>query len=176
MIKEKENQKKNEENLKEQIAQLKNAISELAIKNNINKNFFESLSKETSDIIKDIANEKGGEINLNEELNMYCFKEIEKPIEIIEEENKLVEANDEPNNKGDKENLEDKNEIKNENNNENLFQLEKKGKKEEIKITEKEDLIKEDNKNIIKNENNNENIFQPEKIGKKDEIKTTKIK
>ena len=174
MIKEKENQKKNEENLKEQIAQLKNAISELAIKNNINKNFFESLSKETSDIIKDIANEKGGEINLNEELNMYCFKEIEKPIEIIEEENKLVEANDEPNNKGDKENLEDKNEIKNENNNENLFQLEKKGKKEEIKITEKEDLIKEDNKNIIKNENNNENIFQPEKIGKKEEMKTTK--
>ena len=59
---------------------------DLTIKNNVKKEFFEGLSKETKNTINNVAKEEGGEINLNEELNMYCFKKIEKPIEIKEEE------------------------------------------------------------------------------------------
>ena len=51
MIKEKENQEKEKENLLKEITKLKNAISELTIKNNIKKEFFEGLSKETKNTI-----------------------------------------------------------------------------------------------------------------------------
>ena len=150
MIKEKENQKKTEDNFKEQINQLKKAISELTIKNNINKNIFESLSKETTDIIKDIAKEEGGEINLNEELNMYCFKEIEKPIEIKEEQipQKIEEKEEPKKEKNNEEEIkEDNNQkiLKNENKDENLFKPEKVEKKEdvkEVKIHNKEEIKK----------------------------------
>ena len=60
----------------------------------LKKNFFEGLSKETKNTINNVAKEEGGELNLNEELNMYCFKKIEKPIEIKEEEpikNNIIE-------------------------------------------------------------------------------------
>ena len=93
MIKEKDNEEKSKNNLLKEIKKLKNTISELTIKNNINKEFFEGLTKDTKNIINIIAKEEGGELILNQELNKYCFKEIEKPKEIKEEEEKKAQEN-----------------------------------------------------------------------------------
>ena len=113
MIKEKENQEKEKENLLKEITKLKNVISKLTIKNNVKKEFFEGFSKETKNTINNVAKEEGGGLNLNKELNMYCFKKIEKPIEFKEEEpmkNNIIEDKKETNNeKKGKEKIENKN-------------------------------------------------------------------
>ena len=129
IIKEKDNEEKSKNNLLKEIKKLKSTISELTIKNNVNKEFYEGLTKETKNIINSIAKEEGGELTLNQELNMYCFKEIEKPQEIKEEEEEKIEQ--ETNNKIFEENDE---------------------KKEDIKKEKKEDIKKEDKKEDIKKE------------------------
>ena len=112
IIKEKDNEEKSKNNLLKEIKKLKSTISELTIKNNVNKEFYEGLTKETKNIINSIAKEEGGELTLNQELNMYCFKEIEKPQEIKEEEEEKIEQ--ETNNKIFEENDEKKEDIKKE--------------------------------------------------------------
>ena len=81
--KEKDNYEKNIEKLKKENQKIKNALAEFVIKNNVNKEFYESLSKETIEVINSLAKENSGEIKLNSESNMYTFKEIIKPKPII---------------------------------------------------------------------------------------------
>ena len=143
MIKEKENEEKIKENFIKEINKLKSAISELTIKNNMNKEFFEGLSKETKNIINNIAKDEGGEIKLNEELNKYCFKEIPKPIVIKEEEkkeeNKILIPAEKEIKKEDKKVVHN-NVLKNEKKEENMNKNENKEvKKEEPKIPKKSD-------------------------------------
>ena len=148
MIKEKENEEKMKENFIKEINKLKSAISELTIKNNVSKELFDKLSKDTKIIINNIAKEEGGEMNLNEELNMYCFKEVPKPVVIKEEEKKEEEKKEE-------------NKIINHEINE-IHKEEKKDKHENIFKNEKKD----DNK--VKNEKKEIKKEQP-KIPKKNE-------
>ena len=143
MIKEKENEEKIKENFIKEINKLKSAISELTIKNNMNKEFFEGLSKDTKNIINNIAKDEGGEIKLNEELNKYCFKEIPKPIVIKEEEkkeeNKILIPAEKEIKKEDKKVVHN-NVLKNEKKEENMNKNENKEvKKEETKIPKKND-------------------------------------
>ena len=143
MIKEKENEEKIKENFIKEINKLKSAISELTIKNNMNKEFFEGLSKDTKNIINNIAKDEGGEIKLNEELNKYCFKEIPKPIVIKEEEkkeeNKILIPAEKEIKKEDKKVVHN-NVLKNEKKEENMNKNENKEvKKEETKIPKKSD-------------------------------------
>ena len=143
MIKEKENEEKIKENFIKEINKLKSAISELTIKNNMNKEFFEGLSKDTKNIINNIAKDEGGEIKLNEELNKYCFKEIPKPIVIKEEEkkeeNKIIISAEKEIKKEDKKVVHN-NILKNEKKEENMNKNENKEvKKEETKIPKKND-------------------------------------
>ena len=143
IIKEKENEEKIKENLIKEINKLKSAISELTIKNNMNKEFFEGLSKDTKNIINNIAKDEGGEIKLNEELNKYCFKEIPKPIAIKEEEkkeeNKILIPAEKEIKKEDKKVVHN-NILKNEKKEENMNKNENKEvKKEETKIPKKND-------------------------------------
>ena len=143
MIKEKENEEKIKENFIKEINKLKSAISELTIKNNMNKEFFEGLSKDTKNIINNIAKDEGGEIKLNEELNKYCFKEIPKPIAIKEEEkkeeNKIIIPAEKEIKKEDKKVVHN-NILKNEKKEENMNKNENKEvKKEETKIPKKND-------------------------------------
>ena len=91
MIKEKENQEKEKDTLIQEIKKLKNAIVDLTIKNNLNKEQFEGLSNDSKNAINDIAKEEGGEMNLNEELNIFYFKEIPKSKEIKKDEIKKNE-------------------------------------------------------------------------------------
>ena len=56
------------------------ALAEFEVKNNINKKFYENLIKETLGVIKNIVKENCGEVNLNSELNIYTFKQVEQPI------------------------------------------------------------------------------------------------
>ena len=178
MIKEKENQEKAKDNLLKEIDKLKSTIAELTIKNNVNKELFDGLSKDAKNIINDIAKEKGGEINLNEELNMYCFKEVEKPIEIKEEEIKKEEAKIVIEEKEEIKKEEKKNEkqniFKNENREEEKIKTDNKEKKEEIKKQKKEEnkktsSIKQSQINRFFGLNQNNDIKKPEnKINKKE--------
>ena len=143
MIKEKENEEKIKENFMKEINKLKSAISELTIKNNVNKELFEGLSKDIKNIINNIAKEEGGEIKLNEELNKYYFKELPKPIVIKEEEkkeeNKIINPAEKEIKKEEKKDMNNiilKNEKKDENKIKNEI---KEVKKEEPKIQKKTD-------------------------------------
>ena len=139
MIKEKDNQEKLKDNLFNQINKLKNAIAEITIKNNVKKDLFEGLSKETKNIINDIAKEKGGEINLNEELNMYCFKQVEKPAEIKKEEEVKNKIEQKEEIKIEEKKDENQIIIKNENKEKEEIKIENKGKKEAIKKQKKDE-------------------------------------
>ena len=77
---EKENYEKNIDKLKKENEKLKMALAEFTIKNNVNKELFESFSKETIGVIHNVAKENGGEINLDSELNMYVYKQVKEPI------------------------------------------------------------------------------------------------
>ena len=98
--KEKENYEKNSEKLKKENQKLKEALAELTINNNVNKEIYEKLSNETINILKNLAKEHHGEIELNSELNQYTFKQIKIQEEevnanpennIKKEENKIIE-------------------------------------------------------------------------------------
>ena len=157
MIKEKENEEKIKENFIKEINKLKSAISELTIKNIINKEVFEGLSKDTKNIINNIAKEEGGEIKLNEELNKYCFKELPKPIvkkeEEKKEENKIINSAEKEIKK------EEKKEVHN-----NILKNEKKEEKKELLNNTLKNEKKEENK--IKNEKKNIKKEEP-KLQKK---------
>ena len=171
MIKEKDNHVKEKEAYIKELDKLKNVIAELTIKNNVQKELFEGLSEDTKNIINNIAIEKGGEINLNVELNKYCFTEVEKPIEIKEEEepkkiaenkNIILEKKDENKNQEKKENTQnmDKNENK-----------EKDKTKTIMKEEKKENIINqknEDKKSAIINQSQINTFFG---INKKNDIK-----
>ena len=191
MIKEKENQVKEKQAYLQEIDKLKNAIAELTIKNNVQKELFEGLTEDTKNIINNIATEKGGEINLNEELNKYCFKEVEKPIEIKVEEPKKIEENkniileekDENKKTEVKENIQ--NVLKNENKEKDKTKSEIKEEKKEENINQKNDDKKSapinqsqintffgiNKKNDIKKQNNNINNNKNEVNKKENQIK-----
>ena len=189
MIKEKENEEKIKENFIKEINKLKSAISELTIKNNMNKEFFEGLSKDTKNIISNIAKDEGGEIKLNEELNKYCFKEIPKPIVIKEEEkkeeNKILIPAEKEIKKEDKKVVHN-NILKNEKKEENMNKNENKEvKKEEPKIPKKSDKAPSSiNQNKInmffglnpKNNNQKSNNNFNKKLINKEENKQNKEK
>ena len=189
MIKEKENEEKIKENFIKEINKLKSAISELTIKNNMNKEFFEGLSKDTKNIISNIAKDEGGEIKLNEELNKYCFKEIPKPIAIKEEEkkeeNKILIPAEKEIKKEDKKVVHN-NILKNEKKEENMNKNENKEvKKEEPKIPKKSDKAPSSiNQNKInmffglnpKNNNQKSNNNFNKKLINKEENKQNKEK
>ena len=189
MIKEKENEEKIKENFIKEINKLKSAISELTIKNNMNKEFFEGLSKDTKNIISNIAKDEGGEIKLNEELNKYCFKEIPKPIVIKEEEkkeeNKIIIPAEKEIKKEDKKVVHN-NVLKNEKKEENMNKNENKEvKKEEPKIPKKSDKAPSSiNQNKInmffglnpKNNNQKSNNNFNKKLINKEENKQNKEK
>ena len=189
MIKEKENEEKIKENFIKEINKLKSAISELTIKNNMNKEFFEGLSKDTKNIISNIAKDEGGEIKLNEELNKYCFKEIPKPIVIKEEEkkeeNKIIIPAEKEIKKEDKKVVHN-NILKNEKKEENMNKNENKEvKKEEPKIPKKSDKAPSSiNQNKInmffglnpKNNNQKSNNNFNKKLINKEENKQNKEK
>ena len=189
MIKEKENEEKIKENFIKEINKLKSAISELTIKNNMNKEFFEGLSKDTKNIISNIAKDEGGEIKLNEELNKYCFKKIPKPIVIKEEEkkeeNKIIIPAEKEIKKEDKKVVHN-NILKNEKKEENMNKNENKEvKKEEPKIPKKSDKAPSSiNQNKInmffglnpKNNNQKSNNNFNKKLINKEENKQNKEK
>ena len=85
MDREKENYEKYIDKLKKENEKLKMALAEFTIKNNVNKELYESFSKETIGVIHNVAKENGGEINLDSELNMYVYKQVKEPIKKEEE-------------------------------------------------------------------------------------------
>ena len=97
--KEKESYIKNLEKLKKENQKLKMALSDFAINNNISKELYEKLNKDTIGVVNNLVKENDGEINLNEELNAYTYKQVkqnEKPKVKEEdnlEENKKIEEN-----------------------------------------------------------------------------------
>ena len=85
---EKDNYEKNLDKLKKENQKLKMALAEFTINNNINKELYDNLNKETKGIIQNLAKEHGGEINLDQDLNIYTYKQI-KPITKDEENIKI---------------------------------------------------------------------------------------
>ena len=85
---EKDIYEKNLDKLKKENEKLKEALAEFTIKNNINKDLYESFSKQTIQVINGISKEHGGEIKLNPELNVYSFHELEIKTEDKKDEKK----------------------------------------------------------------------------------------
>ena len=85
---EKDNYEKNLDKLKKENQKLKMALAEFTINNNINKELYDNLNKETKGIIQNLAKEHGGKINLDQDLNIYTYKQI-KPITKDEENIKI---------------------------------------------------------------------------------------
>ena len=89
---EKDIYEKNLDKLKKENEKLKEALAEFTIKNNVNKDLYESFSKQTIQVINSISKEHGGEITLNPELNVYSFHEVEIKKEEKKEEIKIEET------------------------------------------------------------------------------------
>ena len=81
--KEKEEYVKNIDKKNREIQNLKKALAELCIKNNLNKDVYEGLSKESVEILKNISKENGGKIVINDEGNEYVFKKTKNMFEGI---------------------------------------------------------------------------------------------
>ena len=77
---EKDSYIKNLEKLKKENQKLKMALKDFTINNNINKELYDKLNKDTITVVNNLAKEEGGEFNLNEELNEYIYKQV-KPVE-----------------------------------------------------------------------------------------------
>ena len=92
--KEKEEYAKNIDKKNKEIQNLKKVIAELCIKNNLNKNVYEGLTKESIDILNLISKENGGKITINDEGNEYIFKKTKNMFEGIEK-TKSIEENKE---------------------------------------------------------------------------------
>ena len=87
--KEKEEYIKNLEKKNKEIQHLKNAIAELSIKNNLSRIVCESLSKESIDVLKNVAKENGGTFEINDDNTEYVFtktKNDKKPDTVIKNE------------------------------------------------------------------------------------------
>ena len=136
--KEKEEYVKNIDKKNKEIQNLKKALAELTIKNNLSKNVYEGLSKESEDILKIISKENGGKITLNDEGNEYVFRKTKNMFEGIEN----VKKSDE---KKEVKKEEQKNEKKEDES--NLEMLENK-----IAEPEKEKETEQDNTNENKEE------------------------
>jgi hypothetical protein len=93
--KEKEEYVKNIDKKNKEIQNLKKALAELTIKNNLSKNVYEGLSKESADILKIISKENGGKITLNDEGNEYVFRKTKNMFEGIENVKKSDEKKEE---------------------------------------------------------------------------------
>ena len=93
--KEKEEYVKNIDKKNKEIQNLKKALAELTIKNNLSKNVYEGLSKESEDILKIISKENGGKITLNDEGNEYVFRKTKNMFEGIENVKKFDEKKEE---------------------------------------------------------------------------------
>jgi len=93
--KEKEEYVKNIDKKNKEIQNLKKALAELTIKNNLSKNVYEGLSKESEDILKIISKENGGKITLNDEGNEYVFRKTKNMFEGIESAKKSDEKKEE---------------------------------------------------------------------------------
>ena len=173
--KEKDNYEKNIDKLKKENEKLKMALAEFTINNNINKELYENLSKETKGIINIIAKEHCGEINLNPELNLYIFKEVEKPLKKEEENTKIEEISNSEENKietiktGDNKKEEIKNENNNNNNKDNILKKDSKINKEKIEMFFGMKKV-ESNKN--NNDNNKKERKEKEEINEKEDDKT----
>ena len=131
--KEKQEYKKNLDKKNKENQVLKNLIAELCIKNNLDKNIYEGLSKEGIDIINSISKENGGKITLNDEGTEYIFKKTKNMFEGIVKDN-INEENNENKIEDKKENIEENNEENNndeniENKNENKIDKEEQNKK-----------------------------------------------
>ena len=182
--KEKESYIKNLEKLKKENQKLKMALADFTINNNINKELYDKLNKDTIGVVNNLVKEHGGEISLNEELNAYVYKQVkqvEKP-KIKEEENleeniKIEEnAKIEDNlkideEKGDKK-LNEKNEKKSKINQETIDMFFGKAKTVNEKTIKKNNIIekietKKSEENIVKNENLDK---KEEESDKKEEI------
>ena len=98
--KEKEEYVKNIDKKNKEIQNLKKVIAELCIKNNVSKDIYEGLSKESIDILNNISKENGGKIALNEEGNEYVFqnKDSENKNNVKNNDNNIVEKNNQENN------------------------------------------------------------------------------
>ena len=81
--KEKTEYVKNIDKKNKEIQNLKNVIAELCIKNNLDKNVYESLSKESIDALNSISKDNGGKITINDEGTEYIFKKTKNMFEGI---------------------------------------------------------------------------------------------
>jgi hypothetical protein len=81
--KEKEEYVKNMDKKNKEIQNLKKALAELIMKNNLKKDVYEGLSKETAEVMKNVSKENGGKIDLNEEQTEYAFKKTKNMFEGI---------------------------------------------------------------------------------------------
>ena len=145
--KEKEEYVKNIDKKNKEIQNLKKALAELTIKNNLSKNVYEGLSKESEDILKIISKENGGKITLNDEGNEYVFRKTKNMFEGIENVKKIDEKKEEKKEEQKEVKKEEKKEEKKEGEN-NLEMLENK-----IVEPEKEKGTEQDNTNENKEEN-----------------------
>ena len=136
--KEKQEYVKNLDKKNKEIQSLKNFISELCIKNNVNKNIYEGLSKENLEILKNISKENGGKMTINDEGTEYMFKKTKNMFEGI---------------------VKTKSEEINENKNENKKDI------EENKLETLENkIIQKENESMNPNQNNNKDINDDEKL------------
>ena len=81
--KEKQEYEKNIDKKNKEIQNLKNVIADLCIKNNLDKNIYEGLSKESINALKIISKENGGTIGINDEGTEYVFKKTKNMFEGI---------------------------------------------------------------------------------------------
>ena len=148
--KEKEQYIKNINKQNKEIEKLKKIIKCLCIDNPINKEIYEAIPKDCENILKNIARENGGKIDLNEEENKYIFRKTKNMFEGLTD-NKTKETELKPEEKNIETKEEEKEEIKEEAKEEIKEEI-----KEEVKNEVKEETKEEINKNKEnKSEENN---------------------
>ena len=152
--KEKEEYVKNIDKKNKEIQNLKKALAELTIKNNLSKNVYEGLSKESEDILKMISKENGGKITLNDEGNEYVFRKTKNMFEGIENVKKSDEKKEEKKEEQKEEKKEEQKEVKKEEQKEEKKEDESNLEMLENKIVEpeKEKGTEQDNTNENKEE------------------------
>ena len=165
---EKDNYEKNLDKLKKENQKLKMALAEFTINNNINKELYDNLNKETKGIIQNLAKEHGGKINLDQDLNIYTYKQI-KPITKDEENIKIEDIIKSEENKIENEiktvDIERKSSKINKEKIEMFFGSAIKKKKKKKKKKNKEEIIEKDNdKKEIKENKENKEIEKIENI------------
>ena len=175
--KEKQEYTKNIEKKNKENRALKNLIAELCIKNNLEKNIYEGLSKEGVEIINNISKENGGKITINDEGTEYIFKKTKNMFEgivknkINEENNKFKNENKIEENNENK--IEENNEFTNENNNEENNEFTNENNNEEYNEEYNENNNEEYNENKI--EENKEDIKETQDDREQNKIKNLEM-